>query len=256
MQIRLLSTHNLLSTIGIAALTLSAVNAAPPETRAETTTYVDGNLAGVSPNTGGTLLFSEEKTMYLRTGLSTVTVPYANISHVELGATKETSHDVPLYKVWALHKRFSGKTETQLLVVEFKSDEGESKNMTLELAKGSASGVLSLIQSRTAGNAAAEKTLVAAAEPSSKSPEGEKATSSEPSSSPDTAAEIQEAVSKSDSSVAAKKDSKNDTAKTFAPRPDKPVQSWWGDDYWRTARNADKWSAKAPTSPANNEHQR
>ena len=31
--------------------------------RAETTTYVEGNLAGVSPNTGGTLLFSDAKAM-------------------------------------------------------------------------------------------------------------------------------------------------------------------------------------------------
>jgi hypothetical protein len=28
--------------------------------RAATTTYVDGNLTSVSPNTGGTLLFSDE----------------------------------------------------------------------------------------------------------------------------------------------------------------------------------------------------
>src|SRR5580658_10442469 len=112
----------ILSTLAIAALTLAAVNAggAPAPTRAETSTYVDGNVTGVSPNTGGTLMLSDAKTMYFRTGLSNVPVPYANITHVELGAIKETSHDVPAYKVW---KHFGPKTQTQLLIVNFKNDE-------------------------------------------------------------------------------------------------------------------------------------
>ncbi len=54
-------------------------------------------------------------------------------------------------------KRFGGKTETQLLIVNFKNEAGEEKNMTLELAKGSANGVLSAIHSRTANNPAPEK---------------------------------------------------------------------------------------------------
>src|SRR5258707_8715749 len=118
----------------LAVLTSASALAA---SRSESTTYVDGNLTGVSPNTGGTLLFSDDKAMYFRTGLSNVPVPYAGISKVELGAVKETSHDVPLYKVWALHKRFSGgnKTETRLVIVDFKNEEGEDKSMTLELAR-------------------------------------------------------------------------------------------------------------------------
>ena len=123
--------------------------------RAETTTYVDGNLTGVAPNTGGTLLFSDDKAVYFRTGLETIPVPYASISKAELGATKVHSHDVPLYKVWALHKRFSGKTETQLLTLEFKTEEGEEKTMTLELAHSVAPNVLSTIQSHSAVEVAA-----------------------------------------------------------------------------------------------------
>src|SRR5271156_5058598 len=113
MRTRILATPTLLSIIAIAALTVACPAAFAAE-RAETSTYVDGNLTGLSANTGGTLLFSDDKAMSFRTGLSTVTVPYTSISHAELGATKETSHDVPLYKVWALRKRFA-KTETQLL---------------------------------------------------------------------------------------------------------------------------------------------
>src|SRR5689334_19972376 len=106
----------------VACLVSAAAIAAP---RSESTTYVDGNLKGVSPNTGGTLSFTDEKAMYLRTGLENVEVPYSAISKVERGAVKETSHNVPVYKVWALHKRFTGanKTESQLLIVNFKNED-------------------------------------------------------------------------------------------------------------------------------------
>src|SRR5579862_3351587 len=44
--------------------------------RPEATTYVDGNLPNLTPNTGGTLLFSDDKAMYLRTGSETTPVAY------------------------------------------------------------------------------------------------------------------------------------------------------------------------------------
>jgi hypothetical protein len=180
----------------LAVLTSAAALAA---SRAETTTYVDGNLAGVSPNTGGTLLFNDEKSMSFRTGLTSVAVPYSGISNVELGAVKETSHNVPVYKVWALHKRLTGgnKTQTQLLIVNFKNDEGEDRTMTLELAESAMNGVVSTIESHTG------KTYIA---------------------------------------------KKKDTPAAEA----KNSNDWWGDDYWRTKRNADKWN-KAPGN--NNDQQ-
>jgi hypothetical protein len=55
-----------------------------------------------------------------------------------------------LYKVWSLHKRFTGKGQTQYLTVAFKNDAGEEKNMTLELGEATAPVVLSMIQRRTA----------------------------------------------------------------------------------------------------------
>jgi hypothetical protein len=187
-------------------LTLLAVlasAAAFAASQAESTTYIDGNLTGISPNTGGTLLFSDETAMYFRTGLTNVPVPYSGISKVELGAVKETSHDVPLYKVWALHKRFSGgnKSETQLLIVSFKTEDGEDKSMTLELAQPAVGHVVSTLEDRTGKSFAAPKKSQSA----SKKP------------------------------AAAKQ---ADEAKN--------ADAWWGDDYWKTNRNSDKWSKPDP----------
>ena len=76
--------------------------------QAETTTYVDGNLTGVSPNSGATLTYSGEKQMTLRTGLTNVDVPYENISHAELGAVKETSHSV--HKLWGVARKTTDRS--------------------------------------------------------------------------------------------------------------------------------------------------
>jgi hypothetical protein len=119
------------------------------EPRPETTTYVDGNVATLKPNTGGTLVFSDNNSMVFRTGLTDVSVPYANILRAELGPTQTHSHDAPVYKVWDLPKRLH-KTETQLLVLEYKNGSGENQSMTLELAKPAAADVLSTIEERTA----------------------------------------------------------------------------------------------------------
>jgi hypothetical protein len=126
----------------LGALACGCVLGAP---RPETSTYVDGNVAALKPNTGGTLVFSDSKAVVFRTGLAEVVMPYSGISKAELGATKIHSHDAPAYKVWALPQRFH-KTETQLLTVDFKNDEGEDRVMIFELAKPSASAVLATIQ--------------------------------------------------------------------------------------------------------------
>jgi len=116
--------------------------------RPETSTYVDGNVTALKPNTGGTLVFSDDSSMKFRTGAAEVAVPYASISKAELGSTQTHNHDDPAYKVWLLPKRLH-KTETQLLVVEFKNGLGEQQSMTLELAKDSASSVLATIEERS-----------------------------------------------------------------------------------------------------------
>lgn len=228
--------------IALTVLTLAACLAAPAAGGSETTTYVDGTLPGISPNTGGTLVLSDEKAMSFRTGLTTVSVPYANVTHVELGATKETSHDVPVYKVWALHKRFGGKTQTQLLIVNFKNETGEDKSMTLEVAKTSAAGVLSTLQSRTVEHPAAENTAVASAEPSQTPARDTTIASSEPAKS--------KKESKKEARLEAKQAKEDKEAEKEAGKLGKAA--WWGDDYWKTNRNADKWNQKAPAPSSQN----
>jgi len=197
----------LLAVFSIAALAAS---------HSETSTYVDGTVKGVSPNTGGTLVLSDDKVMEFRTGLANVQVPYEGISKVELGAVKETSHDVPLYKVWALHKRFTGgnKSETQLMIVNYKNEDGEEQSMTLELAEPAVKGVLSTLANRT-GKSWGED------------------------SKPQASAKHSPAKPSSKESQAKSGDSKN-------------ADGWWGDDYWKTTRNADKWNKSSANNNNNN----
>jgi hypothetical protein len=129
-------------------LTLSAANS-------EGVTYVDGNLTGFVPNSGGTLLLTGDQAIELRAGQATVAVPYAGITKAELGAIKVHSHGEPLYKVWALHKRFVGKTESQLVTVSFKDEDGDQKNMTLELDKLAAADVVAAIHNHNGTGPAA-----------------------------------------------------------------------------------------------------
>jgi len=194
----------------ISALTIAvlACGAALAEPRPETTTYIDGNVAGVSPHTGGTLMFSDEKAMHFRSASANVTVPYERITKAELGATKTHAHEIPVYKVWALHKRLNETTETRYLTLAFKSDEGDDQTMTLELAKSAVPNVMATIQSH-----AHQGVVPADAVPPVKL--------------------TQEQI--------------------LAAKPaDAASAPWWGDDYWKTTRNQDKWnkaaSNNAPTT--------
>jgi hypothetical protein len=206
--------------------------------RAETTTYVDGNLPGVSPNTGGTLLFSDDKTLVFRTGLATISVPYANVTKSELGATRETSHGGPAYKVWARHK----KTETQFLTVEFKNDEGEAKSMTLELAQASAPSVLAAIQDHTGSNQTAEVAVVKPGQEKVVSVPVAASASPAPMS-PAPAAAPHETVASSSKPII----NQNDRGSKASPAT-KPGSDWWGDDIWKTTRNSSGWSKPTGTN--------
>lgn len=153
--------------------------------RPENTTYVDGNIGSLKPNTGGTLMFTDDSSIVLRTGLTEVSVPYAGIHRAELGATQVHGHDAPMYKVWTLPQRLH-KTESQLLTLEYTTGKGENQVMTLELAKPAANSVLAMIQEHTSPKAGADS--------------------------------------------AAMKAHQNGAA-------------WWGDSFWKTARNSEKWDA-------------
>jgi hypothetical protein len=126
--------------------------------RPETSTYVDGTVSTLKPNTGGTLVFSDERSIVFRTGLAEVAVPYSGIRRAELGATQVHAHDAPAYKVWTLPQRMH-KTETQLLTLEFVGADSQGNTMTLELAKPAASNVLAAIKSHTGAGANSAKSM-------------------------------------------------------------------------------------------------
>jgi hypothetical protein len=211
-----------------AALTVLACATAFAASRAETTTYVDGNLTGVSPNTGGTLVVSDDKTLVFRTGLTSISVPYTAVTKSELGATRETSHGG---KIWSRKK----KTETQFLTVEFKNDEGEPKTMTLELAQASAPSVLSAIQEHTDKNQTAEVAVV--------KPGEQKVVKTVPvAGTPAAAAEHTTMASSSKPII-----NPNDRGSKASPAT-KPGSDWWGDDLWKTTRNSSGWTKPTGTN--------
>ena len=116
----------------------------------ETITYIDGNLADLSPNTAATLKLTNPKAMELWTPLHQVEIPYGQISKAELGSVKtHSSEPEALYKVWALPKRFI-KSETRELTVAFTNGTGQEQTMTIELSKPAASSVLATIENRNA----------------------------------------------------------------------------------------------------------
>jgi hypothetical protein len=222
----------------LAALTFSCVSTmfagSPATPRPETTTYIDGNLTGVTPQTGGTLVFNNEKALQFRTGLATFDVPYANITKAELGAKQVHSRKAPAYKVWALPKRMGGNTSTQILLLEFKGDEGEAKTMTLELASSSVSSVVATINSHRSPSEGPVTTASAQAAPAGSA----KATKA-----PKTTTKSASAKTKKPSRAERKKAAEVASAQPVeSPAPKAaPKPEWWGDAYWKTSRNASTW---------------
>jgi hypothetical protein len=259
MRVTSLTNPGLAILVFAAASAGTAFGAVP--VRSETTTYVEGNLTGVTPQTGGTLLFTDENAMLLRTGLATIPVPYANITKMEMGGTQIYSHRVPAYKVWASHK--NSKTQTQQLMISFKNEDGEEKSMTLELAPASANNVVNTINTHR-GQPAAAQTAVAVADPApapetklvaeNRPPAGDQP-SAEPTPAADTApAPMVPTASSAKSTKQLKKEAaaqkKADKSKTeiAVVKPASPKPEWWGDDYWKTTRNASKWDQKQTAS--------
>lgn len=107
-------------------------------------TYLHGNVTELSPNSGGTITYRSGKAILLKTDLHKIAIPFAKILNAELGEVHSPAPD-PIYKVWSIKKRFSGKGETQELTVVFKDDAGQEQTATLELARDEANGVVAAI---------------------------------------------------------------------------------------------------------------
>lgn len=112
-----------------------------------TTTYVVGNLDNISAGAIGSVNLSNDRAIVFHTRETTVQVAYVNITKAELGARVTHTPDVPLYKVWELHKRLlAPRDSTQYLTVDFKNTDGEDRTMTLELDASVASDMLKVIE--------------------------------------------------------------------------------------------------------------
>ncbi|MEQ1946281.1 MAG: hypothetical protein ABL995_03780 [Bryobacteraceae bacterium] len=99
-------------------------------------TYVVGNLEGVEAGSDG-LITVDNNQLIFRSGKITVEVPYKKLTLVELGATLTHSVDVPIYRVWQLHKRLLAEKPTfQNLTLNFTDADGKEQSMTLELLEG------------------------------------------------------------------------------------------------------------------------
>jgi hypothetical protein len=115
-----------------------------------TVTYIDGNIADLSPNSGATLYMTNAQSMELKTLEHSVQVPYSQISKAELGNIQvHTSEPEPLYKVWALPKRLI-RSETRQMTLGFTNGNGQDQTMTIEMSRTAADSTLATIERHSA----------------------------------------------------------------------------------------------------------
>ena len=109
-------------------------------------TYIDGNIADLSPNSGATLNMNNPQSMELETPLHKVKIPYSQISNTEMGKlVVHAPAPEPLYKVWTLPKRLV-KPESRQMTVEFVNENGQNQTMTVEMSRTAADAVLATIE--------------------------------------------------------------------------------------------------------------
>src|SRR5258708_25490384 len=135
--------------IHVAALSLLSCVLCAASASSREATYVVGNLEGVEAGAEGVLTV-DSGTLVFRSGKITVEVAYKDVAQAELGPTLTHSVDVPLYRVWQLHKRFLAEKPTfQNLTVNFMDDDGKEQSMTLELLETAALQTYDTILIRT-----------------------------------------------------------------------------------------------------------
>jgi hypothetical protein len=121
----------------VAALSVLSCGLAAAATNREAT-YVVGNLHDIEAGAEGYLTL-ESGQLSFRAGKITVEVPYKKLTQVELGPTLTHSVDVPIYRVWELHKRLlAEKPVYQNLTLNFSDEDGNEQLMTLELLENAA----------------------------------------------------------------------------------------------------------------------
>jgi hypothetical protein len=106
--------------------------------------YVIGNLSGISPGSEGVLALEDSQAVF-RSGKTVIPIRYQDLHNAELGTRLNPSAEVPVYKVWQLHKRFSTRSAHQMLILEFLDKDGNSQTMTLELAETAAGDTMTAL---------------------------------------------------------------------------------------------------------------
>ena len=199
----------------------------------ENVVYTDGNLTGINPHTIAVLDLSQDTAMKLRVGRTDVSVPYASITGTNAPAPDSSA---------AKSGKSSGKP-AQALTIQFNSAQGEPRTMTLELSKPAVSHVLATIHKHAPAN-----TTVAAAQTT---PAGQSAAPQDQADKSKAKAAKKDKNNKDKQEVAANKTAPK---KTWSCHPDLPVDcakdDWWGDNTWKTNRNAAKWEQPSTTAAA------
>ena len=110
--------------------------------------YTVGNIKDLSPGAEG-LLILDNKQVTFRSGEVAIAMPYNNIHEAELGAKAMPPAEVPLYKVWQLHKRIRGeRVMHQMLTLTVKDSSGDPQSLTLDMEEPAAVETLSEIEIR------------------------------------------------------------------------------------------------------------
>jgi len=186
-------------------------------------TYTAGNLDGIHTGATGTVHIDDSSLSFL-TGNTVIQTPYANITSTELGSQGTHPVDVPAYKFWELGKR---KTVYQNLLVNFKDATGREQTMTLELTQPSAREIQNAVEERR--QALANPPAATVITRKDKTATHQKAAASQPNAEPKTVA-----------SAALKPETITTATEKMNDRDD-----WWGNQYWKTARNQNTWATQS-----------
>ncbi len=153
--------------------------------------------------------------------------------------------NVPGYKFWEVGKRMANKTVYQNLLVNFKDADGREQTMTLELTQPSAREVHDAVEDRKLALAKAaaaapaplatrkEKTVHQKAAASQ--PKTETVASTAPKAQPETVA----------SNAASTTPKAQPETATSAAEKMYGQEGWWGNQYWKTARNQNAWATQS-----------
>jgi len=229
-------------TVSLMILTVAAGTMLFAATNREAT-YTVGNLDGI--HTGATgFVRVDDNTLSFRTGSTVVQTSYSNITSTELGSEGRHPVDVP-------RKRHGSKTVYQNLLVNFKDAEGKEQTMTLELTQPAAREIHNAVEQRKQALAKAPVTAPAAVathKEKAAKPVVAKTEKAKPETAKAEKTKAKKAKAETAKSEAAKPEKVASAApKTEAPeqRPEPKPAGWWGDEYWKTARNQSTWATQS-----------